>query len=209
MLSLAGGVTGVALSVLASKLLRVEVQQMLTTQLGSGFVFSLNLDPDARVLAYALAISVIAGAAFGLSPALQFTKPELATSLNDESTSFGHGLRRSHLRSLLICGQVAVSMLLLTCSGLLVRGLMQSQSANPGFDTHGVFLLVGDYGDNAPTSVERFQRIVRGLGEEPAVANIGQLCFAKLPEDAGHPAAARARFHEAGVSDWRTRRCDQ
>ena len=172
MLSLAGGVTGVALSVLASKLLRVEVQQMLTTQLGSGFVFSLNLDPDARVLAYALAISVIAGAAFGLSPALQFTKPELATSLNDESTSFGHGLRRSHLRSLLICGQVAVSMLLLTCSGLLVRGLMQSQSADPGFDTHGVFLLVGDYGDNATTSVERFQRIVTGLGEEPAVANI-------------------------------------
>jgi predicted permease len=172
LLSLVGGVTGLALSVVASKLLRVELAQMLTTQLGSGFAFSLNLNPDVRVLVYALAISVVAGAAFGLSPALQFTKPELATSLHDESASFGHRLRRSHLRSLLICGQVAVSMLLLTCSGLLVRGLMQSQSADPGFDTRQVFLLLGDYGDNAATSVARFQRIVRGLEEVPETASI-------------------------------------
>jgi predicted permease len=73
---------------------------------------------------------------------------------------------------LLICGQVAVSMLLLTCSGLLVRGLMQSRSADPGFDTRHVFLLIGDYGDNAATSIARFQRIVKGLEEVPEVANI-------------------------------------
>jgi macrolide transport system ATP-binding/permease protein len=172
LLSLVGGLTGLAVSVVAGKLLRVEMARMLTTQLGSGFAFSVNLDPDVRVLAYALAISVIAGAAFGLSPALQFTKPELATSLRDESTSFGHLLWRSHLRSLLICGQVAVSMLLLTCSGLLVRGLMQSQSADPGFDTRQVFLLIGDYGDNAATSVARFQRMVKGLEEVPEVASV-------------------------------------
>ena len=172
LLSLGGGVTGLAIAVVAGKLLRVEVAQMLTTQLGSGFALSLNLDPDMRVLAYAFAISVIAGAAFGLSPALQFTKPELATSLRDESTSFGHMLWRSHLRSLLICGQVAVSMLLLTCSGLLVRGLMQSRSADPGFDTRQVFLLLGDYGDNAAKSIARFQRIVRGLEEVPEVASV-------------------------------------
>ncbi len=172
LLSIGGGVTGLAISVVAGKLLRVEVAQMLTTQLGSGFALSLNLDPDMRVLAYAFAISVIAGAAFGLSPALQFTKPELATSLRDESTSFGQMLWRSHLRSLLICGQVTVSMLLLTCSGLLVRGLMQSRSADPGFDTRQVFLLLGDYGDNAAKSIARFQRIVRGLEEVPEVASV-------------------------------------
>ena len=81
LLSLAGGIAGLALSVVATKLLRVEVTQMLTTQLGSDFAFSLNLNPDVRVLAYALVLSVIAGVVFGLSPALQFTKPELATSL--------------------------------------------------------------------------------------------------------------------------------
>ena len=231
LLSVLGGVAGLALSVVASKLLRIGVAQILTTQLGSDFAFSLNLKPDVRVLAYALVLSVIAGAVFGLSPAVQFTKPELATSLRDESTSFGHRLRRSHLRSFLIGGQVAVSMLLLTCSGLLIRGLMQSQNVDPGFDTRQIFLLLGDYGDDAATSVSRFQRLMRSMQEVPEVASIaygrgpmmgtwtppiivnksgavegvergrntGQLRFTKLPEDLGHPTAARARFHEARV----------
>ena len=172
LLSVLGGLAGLALSVGASRLLRIGVAQILTAQLGSDFAFSLNLNPDGRVLAYALVLSVTAGAVFGLSPALQFTKPELATSLRDESTSFGHRLRRSHLRSLLIGGQVAISMLLLTCSGLLIRGLVQSQNVDPGFDTRQIFLLLGDYGNDDATSVSRFRRLVRGLQEVPEVASI-------------------------------------
>jgi putative ABC transport system permease protein len=172
LLSLAGGVAGLAISVVASKLLRIAVAQSLTAQFGSDFAFSLNLNPDARVLAYALVLSGLAGVVFGLSPALQLTKPELGTSLRDERTSFGLRLRRSHLRSLLIAGQVAVSMLLLTCAGLLVRGLMQSQNVDPGFDTRHVFLLLGDYGDKALTSVARFQRLVEGLREVPELASV-------------------------------------
>ncbi|HKO14571.1 MAG TPA: ABC transporter permease [Acidobacteriaceae bacterium] len=172
LLSLMGGVAGLALSVGATRLLRVAVTQMLTAQLGSDFVFSLNLNPDARVLAYALVLSVVAGVVFGLSPALQFSKPELATSIRDESTSFGHRLRRSRLRSLLIGGQVAISMLLLTCSGLLVRGLMKSQNADPGFDTRQVFLLLGDYGDNAATSLARFHRLFDRLQDVSEVASV-------------------------------------
>jgi macrolide transport system ATP-binding/permease protein len=176
LLSLAGGVAGLALSILAGRLLTIAVAQMLSAQLGSDFAFSLNLSPDAHVLMYALALSLIAGVVFGLSPALQFSKPELARSLRDESTSFGHRMRRSHLRSLLIGGQVAVSMLLLSCSGLLVRALMKSQDAEPGFDTRKIFLLLGDYGDTgaktAPGGMEdgqggRCQPAARALAVEP------------------------------------------
>ena len=172
LLSLVGGVAGWGLSVVASRLLRVGVAQMLRTQLGGDFAFSLNLNPDARVLGYALLLSVIAGLVFGLSPALQFTKPELATSIRDESTSFGHLLRRSHLRSLLIAGQVGVSMLLLTCSGLLVRGLQGSGSTDPGFNTRQVFLLFAEYGDNPATSVARFERLVSRLQEVPELESV-------------------------------------
>lgn len=171
LLSLAGGVAGLALSIAAGKLLQVGVAQMLTAQLGSDFAFSLNLNPDARVLVYALALSVLAGVVFGLSPALQFTKPELARSLRDESTSFGHRMRRSHLRGLLIGGQVAVSMLLLTCSGLLVRALLKSQNAEVGFDTRQVFIALGDYGDTR-AKVARFQEMVRRLENVPELASV-------------------------------------
>lgn len=172
LLSLLGGVTGFALSVLATRLLRIAVAQMLAQQLGSDFAFSLNLNPDAHVLVYALAVSLIAGAVFGLSPALQFTRPELATSIRDETTSFGQHFRRSHLRSVLIAGQVAVSMLLLCTSGLLVRGLMRSQNVDAGFDTRHLFILLGDYGNDAGTSVARFQRLVKALEDVPEVTSI-------------------------------------
>lgn len=172
LLSLIGGVAGCGLSVLASRLLRIAVAQMLRTQLGGDFAFSLNLNPDARVLAYALLLSLIAGVVFGLSPALQFTKPELATSIRDDRTSFGHLLHRSHLRSLLIAGQVSVSMLLLTCSGLLLRGLIGSQTADPGFNTQQVFLLFAEYGDNPVASVARFQRLVSRLEETPEIKSV-------------------------------------
>jgi putative ABC transport system permease protein len=172
LLSLVGGVAGWGLSIVASQLLRVWVAQMLRTQLGDDFAFSLNLSPDARILAYALLLSLIAGLVFGLSPALQFSKPELATSIRDDRTSFGYLLRRSHLRSLLIAGQVAVSMLLLSCSGLLVRGLMGSQTADPGFNTQQVYLLFAEYGDNPATSVARFQRLVSRLEETPELKSV-------------------------------------
>jgi cell division protein FtsX len=131
LLSLAGGIAGLVLSVLATRLIRTAVTQMLTAQLGGDFAFSLNLSPDARVFAYALILSVAAGIVFGLSPALQFTKRELASSLKDETTSFGRRVARSRFRSLLVVGQVAVSVLLLACSGLLIRGLQRSQTADP------------------------------------------------------------------------------
>jgi len=171
LLSVMGGAAGLGLAIVASRLLRVGVAQILTAQLGGDFAFSLNLNPDARVLTYAVVLSVLAGVVFGLSPALQCTRPELATSLRDESMAFGRKLRWSHLRSLLIGGQVAVSMLLLTCSGLLVRGLMRAQYADPGFETRRVFLLLADYGDDHATAVARFQRLVTRLEAVPGPAS--------------------------------------
>jgi macrolide transport system ATP-binding/permease protein len=112
LLSLAGGIAGLGVSVFASRVIRIAVTQMLTAQLGGDFAFSLNLNPDTRVFTYALILSVTAGIVFGLSPALQFSKPELATSLKDETTSFGRRIARSRFRSLLVAGQVAVAVLL-------------------------------------------------------------------------------------------------
>lgn len=172
LLALMGGAAGLVLAILASKLLQVAVAQTLTAQMGGDFSFSLNLSPDLRTLTYAVVLSVLAGVVFGLSPALQFTRPELAMSIRDETLSFGHRLRRSHLRSWLIAGQVAVSMLLLSCSGLLVRGLMRSQNADAGFDTRQLFILLADYGGNAATAQTRFRRLVARMESAPELDSV-------------------------------------
>ena len=163
LLSLAGGIAGVALAMLASKLLWVAIQQMLMRVLGDAFVFSLNLNPDARVLAYALVLSLVTGIVFGVSPAVQFTRQDLTTALKDQATSFGCRVNRARLRAVLVAGQVAISMLLLTSAGLLVRGLMRSERADPGFQTHGLYLLSVDFGDDrikaAASSRQLFDRL--------------------------------------------------
>ena len=172
LLAIGGGVVGLALAVVSGKLLSIALEQILVRQLGSDFVLSLKLNPDARVLTYALVMSLATGLIFGLSPALQFTKPDLNTSLKDESTSFGRGVTRSRLRGFLIAGQVAVSMLLLSSAGLLIRGLMRSQNAEPGFETNRIYLMRADFGDDPIKAAAAFHRMVEWLKTLPEVENV-------------------------------------
>ena len=171
LLSLGGGIAGLALAIFTSKLLWVAIQQMLKRMLGDQFVFSLNLNPDVRVLAYVLGLSVITGIVFGLSPAVQFTKRDLTDALKDESSSFGRQVSRSRLRNMLIGGQVAVSMLL-TSAGLLIRGLARSQTADPGFETRRVFLLFADFGDDPVKAATSSRRLADRLATLPELNNI-------------------------------------
>jgi hypothetical protein len=172
LLALGGGIAGLGLAAAASKLLWVALNQLLVRQLGSDFVLSLDISPDARVLMYALGLSLATGFIFGLSPALQFTRPDLNTSLKDENTSFGRGVSRSRLRGVLIGGQVAISMLLLSTAGLLIRGLVRSQAAEPGFETHRVYMIRADFGDDPLKAAATFHRMAEWLKSVPEVDNI-------------------------------------
>lgn len=172
LLAMGGGLAGLALAAAAGKLLWIALDQILVRQLGSDFVLSLKINPDIRVLSYALGLSLVTGFIFGLSPALQFTKPDLNTSLKDESTSFGRAVSRSRLRGFLIGGQVAVSMLLLSSAGLLIRGLMRSQAAEPGFETHRVYVLRANYGDDPVKAAAAFHRVADWLKTLPEVAKV-------------------------------------
>src|SRR5262249_25640009 len=87
---------------------------------------------DARVFAFTLAASLLSGAFVGLAPALQLPRPDLLGS----GTSV-HGTR-GFLRQLLIAGQIAVSLVLLTCAGLLLRSLWNLQRVRLGIDTRQV-----------------------------------------------------------------------
>ncbi len=106
-----------------------------------------------------LALSLATGILFGLSPALQLTRADLNASLKDEGSSFGRRLSRSRLRSVFIGAQVAVSVMLIISAGFLMRGLLRSRNAEPGFDTLGIPVLRGrgftrtDIESHAPVAV--------------------------------------------------------
>src|SRR5207244_1320880 len=124
-LALAGGVAGLLLSWWTSRALWLWVMGIVSGHLPGGTArFSVDLSPDLRVLGYTLALSLASGVLFGLAPALGFTRPDLAAVLKDQGPSLAQRLSRSRLRSVLVGGQVAVSMMLLITGGLLARGLL-------------------------------------------------------------------------------------
>ena len=102
---------------------------------------TLFLDPDARVLIFTCLLSLLAGLAFGLLPALRATRTDLVSTLKDEGAAGGGRLTRSRLRNGLVVAQVALSMVLLVVSGLLLRGVIRGLSIDPGFATKNLIYL--------------------------------------------------------------------
>jgi predicted permease len=174
LLSLIGGTGGLLLSIWTSKMLWVALEQFLQrTSEGLGFDLAVGIDlsPDWRVLTYAMALSLFAGLLFGLSPALQFSRPDLTTALKTDG-GFGGGWSRSRLRSLLVATQVTVSMMLLISAGLLMRGLSRSQVAKPGYETESVYSVFGDFGADPVKAATLEGRLMERFQNLPVVRNV-------------------------------------
>jgi predicted permease len=125
LLGLLGGVGGVVLGV---SLLRV----LLAADLPLPIPVDLDLSLDTTVLGYSLVISLAAGLLFGLAPALQATRPDVAATLKDETPGGGRAGRLT-LRNTLVTAQVAISFMLLVAAGLFLRSFVATQAADPGF----------------------------------------------------------------------------
>jgi putative ABC transport system permease protein len=93
---------------------------------------------DPRVLGFTAAVALFTGILFGLAPALLMAKSDLASALRDGGRGNAIGFRRNRLRSMLVVGEVALSLVLLSGAGLLMRSFYHLQSVDPGFDPHGV-----------------------------------------------------------------------
>jgi predicted permease len=94
-------------------------------------------DLDWRVLVLSAGVCFISTLLFGLVPALQTSKIDLASALKAESGGVVGGKRRALVRSSLVVVQVALSFVLLAGAGLLLQSLRAVQNTSPGF-TPGV-----------------------------------------------------------------------
>ena len=92
---------------------------------------------DWRVLALSGGVCVLSTLLFGLVPAIQAGRIDLASALKADSVGVVGGRRRGLVRSGLVLVQVALSFVLLVGAGLLFQSLRGVQSTDPGFSTHG------------------------------------------------------------------------
>jgi predicted permease len=102
-----------------------------------GVALTLSSDPDGRVVLFALGLSLATALMVGLVPALQSTRPNLATALKQEGAGAG-GAGPLRFRKGLVIAQVALSALLLVGAGLFARSLSNLRSLDPGFRSQGL-----------------------------------------------------------------------
>lgn len=89
---------------------------------------------DWTVLAFALLVSLLAGLGFGLVPALQSSKAEIAVAIREGARGSGTSRKTNRLRGLLIVSQLALAVVLMVGAGLLLRTFWGLLQENPGFN---------------------------------------------------------------------------
>jgi predicted permease len=121
LLGLMGGLAGISLAGLLLRAILAAAPENIPHLHQAGL--------DLRVLTFALAVSLVSGILFGLAPAFQ-----------NPRTDAGHTVHatQSFFRRILVAGQIAVSLVLLTCAGLLLHSLWRLQNVPLGIETRQV-----------------------------------------------------------------------
>jgi putative ABC transport system permease protein len=130
MLSLAGGVAGLGVTILFHRgLLALVADRVPVPRLD-------QVSLDLPVIGFTLLTSLVTGLLFGLAPALlSSASPDQALR---EGGRHGAGPRGRRALSALVVSEVALSLVLLTGAGLLIRSFIRLQNVHPGFEAAGV-----------------------------------------------------------------------
>jgi putative ABC transport system permease protein len=88
---------------------------------------------DGATLAFASAAGLLAALAFGLAPALQFSRPDLQTGLKESAPGATAGAARDRLRGALVVAEISLAVVLLVGAGLLLRSFANLIKVDPGF----------------------------------------------------------------------------
>jgi predicted permease len=166
--SLAGGALGIAFAAWTGTLLLRALPSEQAARV-------LTADPDLRVTFFALALAVVTGTIFGLAPALQSTRPQLAPTLKSESAAVMGGTAPFRFRKGLVVAQVALSLLLLIGAGLFTRSLGNLRSLNPGFEPERLLTFSVDPALNGYEPARRlalFKRLQDDFAAEPGVKSV-------------------------------------
>jgi len=168
-LSLAGGLAGLAAGYLGARVLVA----LTTQQLPGSTTAALHVP----VLGFALALAVLTGLVFGAVPALTVIRGNTASLLKEDATRGSAGRSTGAMRTALVVGQVAVALMLLAGAGLLIRSFANLRGVDPGFDPENVLtaqlvLPSARY----PAAAERWafwQRLVEETQQIPGVLAVG------------------------------------
>ena len=114
------------------------------------FAREVAIGMDTRVLTFAMVVAISTGVLFGLVPAVQATRLDLASAMKDDNRSASGSLGRRRLRDVLIVAEVALAFVLLVGSGLMMRSFFRLMNVDAGFESTNLLTM------RLPTSTDQF-----------------------------------------------------
>lgn len=173
LLALLGGSMGVLLACLAVDAMPLFLPEALAFQI------DLDFDMDNVTLGLTLLLTLGTGVVFGLIPALQATRSKLSAMLKQGGRSCRDVTSHHRLRGSLVVTEVALSLILLVCAGLCIKGLDQARTTNIGFNPDNVLkagLRIGMNGYQEETGKAFYRRLQQRIStlsgvEEAALAS--------------------------------------
>ena len=157
-------------------------------------VAMLDTAPGARTILLTVLVSALAGAIFGIVPAIQGTAESPATALRGDSGEISEESRRLNWRGVLVVAQFAVSVVLLIATGLLATSLSQALDGDLGFLARNVAVLTLD--KDTPVTMANQDTVAQLLKDVPDVRAIS---WAEAPP-LTRGAARRFRIESAAGS---------
>ncbi len=100
----------------------------------------LNVEPNLAVVAFALALTMLAALGFGLAPALRASRADVSLTLRGGTRSLG-GRRSAVVRNGLVVAQLTLSIVALVGAGLFLRGLDRAGTLSVGFEAEGMGMV--------------------------------------------------------------------
>ena len=188
-LGVLGGTMGLGLAYAALRILVAKGPATLPR------LNEIRIDP--LVLAFALGVSVLSGALFGLIPVLKYAGARGGATLGGVGRTIGQSREHNRARNTLVVVQVALALVLLVASGLMIRTFQQLRGVQPGF-THPeeIQIVHSSIPEAIAEDPVRVMRMWDGLRDKlaalPGVTSVGFASGAPLESRIGlskHPAS--------------------
>jgi predicted permease len=138
-------------------------------------VESMDFNISWAAIAFAAAMSLLTGVAFGLFPALHSTRPDLVAAMRNNSGRLASGRTASRFRTTLATAQVALSMALLMSAGLFVKSLWNVSKVEIGVETDNLATFSIAPGRNGYDSIRSkllYERLQQELALLPGVTGV-------------------------------------
>jgi predicted permease len=151
------------------------VDYVSTLDLSVPVPLALDLRLDRRVFLFTAGISLLAGIAAGMAPALRSSRRNLVSGLRGEGAAADVVGRRWTLRDALVAGQIAGTVVLLVMAALLTRSLITAQAVDPGFRVEGIAVISTDTATiryDAARSRQFWDDAVRRVEAMPGVESV-------------------------------------